>query len=178
MPEVIPFKEISHVFQDFEHTAWRLETRRGYATDRNGPNWARWKAGEDFTHDPPDVWRTNVETQTAAGKRFERVRLVDDPLTEGQRFLLARAPSNVAAGDEVRYLLRTDAVRLGLPDFDFWLIDSRTLLRFVFDEDDTTLGVTVTQEPAEVLAACQARDAAWHYAIRTAEFAARVRSTV
>ncbi|MEU2584503.1 DUF6879 family protein [Streptomyces avermitilis] len=175
---MIPFKEISHVFTDFEHTAWRLETRRGYATDRSSETWARWQAGEDVTHEPPDDWRRNVAEQTAHGKRFGRVRVVDQPLTEGQEFLLARAPSNVAAGDEVRYLPRTDADRLGLPDFDFWLIDSRTLLRFVFDENDTTLGVTVSQEPADVLAACQARDAAWHYAIRTADFARRVRSTV
>jgi hypothetical protein len=178
VPEVIPFKEISHVFEDFEHTAWRLETRRGYATDRSSEAWARWQAGEDVAHEPPDAWRSNVTEQTARGKRFGRVRVVDEPLTEGQEFLLARAPSNVAAGDEVRYLLRTDAARLGLPDFDFWLIDSRTLLRFVFDDADTTLGVTLSQEPADVLAACQARDAAWHYAIRTADFARRVASTV
>lgn len=178
MPDVIPFAEVAHVFTDFEHTAWRLETRRGYATDRNSEPWARWQAGEDVANDPPDAWRRNVLEQTARGKTFGRVRIVDEPLTEGERFLLARAPSNVAAGDEVRYLLRADAARLGLPDFDFWLIDSRTLLRFVFDDADTTLGVTVTQEPAEVLAACQARDAAWHHASRTADFARRVRSTV
>ncbi|MFD5818118.1 DUF6879 family protein [Streptomyces sp. NPDC127038] len=178
MPEVIPFKEIAHVFRTFEHTAWRLETRRGYATDRNSETWARWQAGEDVALEPPDGWRRNVAEQTALGKRFGRVRIIDQPLTEGQKFLLARAPSNVAAGDEVRYLTRTDADRLGLPDFDFWLLDSRTLLRFVFDEQDTTLGVTVSQEPTDVLAACQARDAAWHHAIRTAEFARRVASTV
>ncbi|MFE7045496.1 DUF6879 family protein [Streptomyces atratus] len=39
MPDLIPFKEATHFFEDFEHTAWRLETRRGYASDRNGPNW-------------------------------------------------------------------------------------------------------------------------------------------
>jgi len=178
VPDVIPFREIAHVFQDFEHTAWRLETRRGYATDRTGPNWARWKAGGDVAHDPPDAWRTNVETQTAAGKRFERVRLIDDPPTDGQRFLLARAASNVAAGEDIRNLLRADAVRLGLPDFDFWLFDSRLVARFVFDDEDKTLGVILSEDAADVVAACQARDAAWHYAIRTAEFAARVRSTV
>ncbi|MET8225207.1 DUF6879 family protein [Streptomyces sp. NPDC004082] len=178
MPEVIPFADVAHVFKDFEHTAWRLETRRGYATDRRSEPWARWQAGEDVAHDPPDAWRLNVAEQRERGKRFGRVRVVDDPLTDGQRFLLARAPSSVSAGDEVRYLLRAEAHRLRLPDYDFWLIDSRILLRFVFDDEDTTLGVTLSQEPAEVLAACQARDAAWHYAARTADFARRVRSTV
>jgi len=176
--EVIPFREVAHVFTDFKHTAWRLETRRGYATDRASEAWARWKAGEDVAHDEPDAWRRNVLEQTALGKTFGRVRLVDQPPTEGQQFLLTRAPSNVAAGDDVRYLWRADAERLGLPDFDFWLIDSRTLLRFVFDDQDVTLGVIVTEDPAEVLAACQARDAAWHHALSAVEFAERVRSTM
>ncbi|MFD0068758.1 DUF6879 family protein, partial [Streptomyces sp. NPDC127574] len=113
---------------------------------------------------------------TGLGKRFGRVRVVDEPLTEGQAFLLARAPSNVAAGDEVRYLLRSEADRLSLPELDFWLIDSHTLLTLVFDDADTTLGVTVTEEPAEVLAACQVRDAAWHFASSTADFARRIPS--
>jgi hypothetical protein len=176
--QMIPFKDVAHVFTDFKHTAWRLETRRSYATDRRSEAWARWQAGEDVAHDEPDAWRRNVAEQTAQGKRFGRVRIVDQPPTEGQRFLLTRAPSNVAAGDEVRYLWRADAERLGLPDFDFWLIDSRTLLRFVFDDEDTTLGVIVSEDPAEVLTACQARDAAWHFAVPAAEFTRQVPSNV
>lgn len=46
------------------------------------------------------------------------------------------------------------------------------------DEQDTTMGVIVSEDPAEVLAACQARDAAWHHAVAAAEFAERVRSTM
>ncbi|WP_328770564.1 DUF6879 family protein [Streptomyces sp. NBC_00286] len=177
-PELQPFASISHLFQEFRHTAWRLETRRGYASDRNSPKWQRWQAGEDIAAEPANAWRENVAEQTAAGKRFERVRLVDEPATQGQEFLLASAPGNLAAGEDIRNLTRTEAERLRLPDYDFWLFDSKTLVRFAFDDEDTTLGVYVTQDPAEVLAACQARDAAWHHAVPTTEFARRVRSTV
>ncbi|MGV9456712.1 DUF6879 family protein [Streptomyces sp. NPDC003635] len=177
-PELVPFAEISHLFREFRHTAWRLETRRGYASDRNSPLWPRFLAGEDVTAEPANAWRQNVAEQTAAGKRFERVRILDEPATPGQQFLLARSPSNVAAGEDIRNLARGQAERLRLPDFDFWLFDSKVLARFAFDEDDTTLGVYVTEDPAEVVAACQARDAAWHYAAPTADYAERVRSTV
>ncbi|MFI1705950.1 DUF6879 family protein [Streptomyces griseoruber] len=177
-PMLQPFASISHLFSDFRHTAWRLETRRGYATDRNGPKWARFLAGEDIGGDPDNTWRENVRTQTAQGKRFERVRLVDEPLTRGQAFLLASAPGNVAAGEDIRNLTRAQARELRLPDYDFWLFDSKIVARFAFDDDDTTLGVYVSEDPADVLAACQARDAAWHHAVRTEEFARRVRSTV
>ncbi|GAA2945867.1 DUF6879 family protein [Streptomyces flavovirens] len=173
---VVPFAEASHLFREFRHTAWRLETRTGYGSDRTSAKWARWVDGQDVAAEPFDEWRLNVQAATAEGRRFERVRLVDDPPTEGQQFLLATAPSNVTAGEDIRNLSRADARALGLPDSDFWLFDSRILMRFVFDEDDTTLGVVISEDPTEVLAACQARDKAWHYATRTADFAGTVRS--
>ncbi|MFD3412373.1 DUF6879 family protein [Streptomyces cyaneofuscatus] len=177
-PTMVPFSEIAPLFRGFKHTAFRLETRRGYASDRNSPKWSRWQEGADLTAEPETGWHENVRQQTGQGKRFERVRIVDEPLTEGQQFLLASGLGNVAAGEDIRNLPRTQAARLGLPDHDFWLFDSRTVARFVFDDDDTTLGVIVTEDPAEVAAACQARDAAWHHAIGTAEFARTVPSTV
>ncbi|MFF4655082.1 DUF6879 family protein [Streptomyces sp. NPDC001381] len=177
-PQRRPFASIAHHFREFRHTAWRLETRRGYASDRNNPKWSRFLAGEDIGGDPDNAWRANVREQTARGKRFERVRLVDEPLTQGQAFLLASAPGNVAAGEDIRNLTRAHACELRLPDHDFWLFDSKVVARFEFDDDDTTLGVYVSEDPAEVLAACQARDAAWHHAVRTEEFAGQVRSTV
>ncbi|GAA2715211.1 MULTISPECIES: DUF6879 family protein [Streptomyces] len=162
MADVLPFSEITYLFKEFEHTAWRLETRREYASDRNGDNWKRWQAGERLGFDPRHPWHANVRAQVEAGKRFQRVRIVDDPPTEGQRFLLATARSNITAGEDIRVLPRAEAERLGLPDFDFWLFDSRILARFHFSDDGTTLGVELTEEPSDVLRACQVRDVAWH----------------
>ncbi|MEI5102360.1 hypothetical protein RB200_32495 [Streptomyces sp. PmtG] len=176
MPGLVPFEEITHFFVDFEHTAWRLETQRGYATDRVSPNWSRWKTGEKLSYDPTSPWHIKVRAKAEEGRRFARVRLVDDPPTEGQRFLLASGLGNVEAGEDIRNLYRSEAQRIGLPDFDFWLFDSRVLAQFVIDEDGVTVGVEVVEEPARVLAACQARDAAWHYAVPTREFQARVPS--
>ncbi|MEV7125865.1 DUF6879 family protein [Streptomyces sp. NPDC093260] len=172
-PELRPFSSIAHLFREFRHTAWRLETRCGYASDRRSEKWQRWLAGEDIAAEPANAWRQNVAVQVEAGKRFERVRIVDEPATEGQRFLMASAPGNVAAGEDIRHLTRGQAEQLRLPDYDFWLFDSRTVARFAFDEDDTTLGVYVTEDPAEVVAACQARDAAWHHAVPARVFAKR-----
>lgn len=178
MPDLIPFNDIAHLFEDFEHTAWRLETQRGYAVDREGERWHRWLAGEGVGYEPDSPWHVLVRTAAEAGKRFERVRLVDDPPTEGQRYLLDTGLGNVEAGEDIRNLYRADAVRHGLPDFDFWLFDSRTMVKFAFDEDCKTLGVYVIEEPREVLAACQVRDMAWHYATPTADFLAQVPSAM
>ncbi|PSJ28107.1 hypothetical protein B7P34_13990 [Streptosporangium nondiastaticum] len=175
MAELVPFEDITHFFEDFEHTAWRLETQRGYASDRLSPKWARFKAGRTaFGYQPDHPWHGNVRKQTELGKRFERVRLVDDPPTEGQRFLLASGLGNVEAGEDIRNLYRADAVRIGLPDFDFWLFDSRTVVEFVFDDQGQDLGVRVREDAQAVVHACQARDAAWHHAVATRQFQARL----
>jgi hypothetical protein len=176
VPDLIPFEAIGHFFDDFEHTAWRLETQRGYATDRISPNWARFQRGDRLGYDPTSPWHSYVRAKSEEGKVLARVRLVDNPPTEGQRFLLASGLGNVEAGEDIRNLYRAEAERLALSDFDFWLFDSRVLAKFHIDDHGVTLGVELIEEPAAVLAACQVRDAAWHYAIPTREFQAKVPS--
>jgi hypothetical protein len=51
-------------------------------------------------------------------------------------------------------------------------------VKFHIDEQGVTLGVERVEDPAQVLAACQARDAAWHYAVPTVEFQAQVPSAM
>ncbi|WP_405017228.1 hypothetical protein OHV05_09180 [Kitasatospora sp. NBC_00070] len=145
-------------------------SRRGYAVDVGTERYERFLWGEELPFEAGNPWHANVRRQTALGKRFERVRLVDSPLTPGQQFLLASGLGNVEAGEDIRNLRCEEADRLGLPDFDYWLFGSRTLAKFHFDTDDNTLGVELVSDPAAVLAACQARDAAWHHAVPTLEF--------
>ncbi|MEU8435340.1 DUF6879 family protein [Streptomyces sp. NPDC029216] len=178
MAPLIPFDAVVHYFEEFEHTAWRLETQRAYAVDRAGERWKRWQEGSAFGYEPDVPWHALVRKAAEAGKRFERVRLVDTPPTDGQRYLLATAAGNVEAGEDIHVLTRTEAVRRGLPDFDFWLFDSRTVVTFAFDADGNTLGVRVSENPETVLAACQTRDLAWHFAIPTAAFSASMQSAV
>lgn len=174
----VPFEEITHLFSEFEHTAFRLETRRGYASDRQGDRFKAFLRGIDPRPDPCNPWNVNVRDKAVQGARFSRVRIIDEPPTDGQRFLLASAAGNTEAGEDIRVLARAEAVRLELPDYDFWLFDSRTLVRFHIDDQDVTTGVEVIDDPADVLAACRARDRAWPPASPSSEVWAQVRSSV
>ncbi|MGW1196865.1 DUF6879 family protein [Streptomyces sp. NPDC002536] len=179
MTAFIEDEKFDHYFGDgFQHTAWRLETRRAYASDTEGEEFQRFLRGEEPGEDPDRTWCRNIREQVSQGKRIERVRLVDDPPTLGQRYLLAVAWTNVEAGEDIRGLPRTQAERLGLPMFDFWLFDSRFALKLHFDDQDEYLGAELIEDAAEVLRCCQVRDAAWHYAMKYEEFRARVPSTV
>ncbi|MEU3222648.1 DUF6879 family protein [Streptomyces sp. NPDC006976] len=178
MPPLLPFEEIAQYFAEFQHTAFRLETRRGYATDRAGTRFQAFMNGTDPVPQPGHPWNVNVRAKAEQGARFCRVRIVDDPPTDGQRFLMATAAGNVEAGEDIRVLPRVEAVQLGLPDFDLWLFDSRVLVRMHIDDTDTTIGVDLIEDAGEVLAACRARDAALAAARPSAEVWARVRSAV
>ncbi|MFD7064405.1 DUF6879 family protein [Streptomyces sp. NPDC059906] len=178
MPPLLPFEEITHLFAEFQHTAFRMETRRGYATDRVGARFQAFMRGIDPAPEPDHPWNVNVRTKAEQGARFSRVRIIDQPPTDGQRFLMATAVGNTAAGEDIRVLLRSEALALGLPNWDFWLFDSRTLVRMHIDDTDTTTGVEVVEDPAAVLAACRVRDAAVAAATPSAEVWAKVRSSV
>jgi hypothetical protein len=175
---LIPFEEITHLFAEFEESAFRLETRKGYATDRAGARFQAFMRGVAPAPEPEHPWNVNVRDKAARGALFSRVRIIDEPPTDGQRFLMATAVGNVAAGEDIRVLVRSKAQRLGLPDYDFWLFDSSTLVCMHIDDTDTTLGVEVLTDPPTVLAACQARDAAQATAVPTAAVWAEVRSAM
>ncbi|MFH9610405.1 DUF6879 family protein [Streptomyces sp. NPDC017448] len=176
MQHVVPAARILDFFRDgFEHTAWRLETRREYAADQGTEEYQQFLRGVMPPHDDGGPWFTNARAQTADGRRIERVRLVDEPPTDNQRYLLATTPANLAAGEDIRYLFRSAAAALNLADEgDFWLFDSRVLARFNWT--DPARRMELTTDPEQVLRACQVRDAAWHYAVPYAEFISRVPS--
>ncbi|MFB8000128.1 DUF6879 family protein [Streptomyces sp. NPDC056002] len=178
MPSLIPFEEITYLFAGFERTAFRLETRRGYATDRAGARFKAFMRGVDPVPEPDHQWNVNVRDKAGQGARFSRVRIVDEPPTDGQRFLMATAAGNIDAGEDIRVVSRAEAARLDLPDYDFWLFDSRTLVRMHIDDTDTTVGVELVDDAAAVLAACRARDAAQAAARPSAEVWAQVRPSV
>ncbi|WP_328788781.1 DUF6879 family protein [Streptomyces sp. NBC_00273] len=176
VPEFVPQQKISEFINDgFEHTAWRLETRSGYASDQAMPSYQEFLRTGDTAGETGHPWFANVRRMVDSGKRFERVRIVDNPPTVGQQYLLACARTNVAAGEDIRHLWRDDAERHGVNLSDFWLFDSRTVARFHF-EGERTIGMELITDPAEVLLACQTRDAAWHHAVPYREFTAQVPS--
>jgi hypothetical protein len=162
--------EFDRLFTAFKHTAWRLETRRRYASDEQTQEWQQFAAGRPIEWDYDDDWCRNVGAQTEQGKRFERVRLVDSPATPGQMYLRSNAVRNCTVGEDIRNLTRAGAEHLHLPAEDFWLFDSRLVARLVFDDDDNLTGAELITEPAAVNRYCQVRDAAWHYAVPYEEF--------
>ncbi|MFJ4363291.1 DUF6879 family protein [Streptomyces chartreusis] len=175
VPHIIDLEEFGRLFETFEHSAWHLETRRGYASDREDLGFDEFLATGEAPSDLDSDWCQNIRRQTAAGKYVGRVRVVDNPPTDGQRFLLSYARVNAATGEDVRNLWRGDADQAHLPTEDFWLFDSRLVAILRFDDQDVFHDVEIITEPAEVLRYCQVRDAAVHASIPYDAFAAQLK---
>lgn len=111
-----------------------------------------------------------IREATAEGRRFQRVRVVSMPLTDYSRFGVYCSQHTNAAGEDIRYLPRDDAA--DLPNYDYWLFDSRYLVRMHFDDEDNFLGGEVIEDPAVIVEHNYWRDAAWHRAVRRDDFAA------
>ncbi|MFE9116096.1 DUF6879 family protein [Streptomyces sp. NPDC007172] len=174
MPHVIEPAEFGALFRSFKYSAWRLETRRGYASDLDDDSFIAFKETGSATWDLDSPWAVNMRAQTAAGKRVGRVRIADDPPTTGQLFLLDYAKCNAATGEDIRNLWRSDAERLHLGAEDFWIFDSRLVAVLRFDDNDVLLDIELTTEPAEVVRYSMLRDAAMHHAAPFEEFAAQL----
>ncbi|MFI9157878.1 DUF6879 family protein [Kitasatospora aureofaciens] len=173
-PVLISLDEFDDLFTTFQYTAYRLETRRRYRSDEQSETYRQFIAGQPPEWDLETPWCRSRREQSALGKRFERVRIMDNPPTPGQRYLLNNSERNSRVGEDIRYLWRADAERLGLPEEDAWLFDSRFIALLHFDSDDDLIHVELITDPVRVARACQERDAAWHYAVPHGEFGAQV----
>jgi hypothetical protein len=161
------------LFETFEHTAFRLEVRDTYRSPSEVDLVRRFVEDGSIVPAWLDDWLADRRADAEAGKTFRRVRVVSVPPTDYARFGLAYSAFNNDAGEDIRYLARPDADELGLPTFDYWMFDSRTVAKMHFDDEDKFLGFEMLEDPAAVVDLNHARDVAWHHAVTRDDFAAK-----
>ena len=118
-------------------------------------------------------WLNMVREATAEGRLFSRVRVVSVPLTDYTRFSMWVSGFTREAGDDIRYLSRDQADAAELPKHDFWLFDSRKLVKMHFSDDDRFVGAEVIEDPSTIVEHNYWRDAARHHATNRDEFVAK-----
>jgi uncharacterized protein DUF6879 len=159
MGERLTGDDFNDLFQYFERTAVRLETQGVYTVAEEQESVAEFLAGE-----PRPVsefgfyaaWLAKIQAATAAGKRVERVRILDEPPTDYQRWEIWSGQYNTAAGEVIRYLPRSQAIAVGLPvTDDWWLFDGEKLAVMHFSDQGEPLGGEILTD-ADVVAQHQA----------------------
>ncbi|MFI1700609.1 DUF6879 family protein [Streptomyces bobili] len=146
-------------------SAVHLEMRDSYAVDYETGPFAEWRAGHRL--DPDDrsswwrPWLSLVEDTTARGVVIRRARIVSEPVREYTRFLHSFTFTNVAVGEDVRWLPRRQASTIALPGNDFWLFDDHTVYWNHFTGDGASAGGEVSNDPAAAKLCSEAFETVW-----------------
>jgi hypothetical protein len=150
--------EFDALFDSFHHTVTRLEALPAY--DVGGQEAARLQAFYEGRPRPlrsitTDSWLARIAASTAtAGKTWSRVRVVDDPLTDYQRYQLHSYRESQAVGERVTLVPRSAVDDDVGPDF--WLFDENkpdahgVVMRY--DEHGHWLGADLVTDSREVSA--------------------------
>jgi hypothetical protein len=166
--------DFNRLFNRFEREAFRLETQPVYLVAEEQEDFALWLAGRGRPLNERPVfreWQDGIRKATTAGRTIRRVRILEEPPTDYQRFEMWAGQWNAAAGEVIHYLARSRAAAIGLPDaVDWWLFDSATLAIMQFDPDGRPLGGDIVRDPVIVAQHRAWRDLAIQHAAQPAEW--------
>lgn len=161
--------DFSDLIRSVRESAVHLEMRDTYGVENEIEGFAAWKQGRRL--DPEDrgswwrPWLDLVQEVTAKGVVIRRARIVSEPVSDYIAFEHSGTFTNVAAGEQIRWLPRRSASDLALPGNDFWLFDGRLVQFNVFDGVGRWVHTDQTEDPAAVELCASAFEAVWDRAI-------------
>ncbi len=165
-------EEFGEVLRTISRSAFRLETLAAYALDYERADFELFLAGKPGP--PPwQDWLEQVSAQTRQGKTVSRVRILAEPPTDYQRWMLWAQPWYVRVREDIRYLPRSRATALRLPlEVDWWLLDDEKLILMYFTSVGEIAGKLLITSPGIVARHREWRDLAVANAISAEEVAA------
>lgn len=168
-------KSFADLLRSAEKCAVHLELRDSYWVDGEDERFTAWRGGH--TPDPEDreswwrPWLDLVQETTGRGVVMRRARIVSEPPSEYTRFLHSFTFTNVAAGEDVRWLPRRRASDLALPGNDFWMFDDRLVQFNVFDGNGHWVRTDEFSERRVARQCASAFEAVWERALPHEEYA-------
>jgi hypothetical protein len=156
--------EFDDLLRSFKRSAFRLETRDTYALGYEAADFERFLAGTPTPPSELDWWKPwldRIARFTSEGKTVSRVRIVAEPPSDYQRWEMWAAPWHSRSGEQISYMPRSRAERIGLPmPYDWWLLDESRVIAMWFTDTGEIDRKTLIEEPGAVAAFLQWRDLA------------------
>ncbi|MEU3187138.1 DUF6879 family protein [Streptomyces sp. NPDC006923] len=167
MPSNVP--TFDELISRCRYSAVHLEMRDSYAVDYEKGPFAEWRAGVRL--DPADraswwrPWLDLMSATVARGVTVRRARIVSEPVSEYIRYEHSATFTNVAAGEQVRWLARRNASDIALPGNDFWLFDDQWVHWNHFAGDGTSTGEEISDDPRAAELCAEAFEMTWSRAV-------------
>lgn len=164
--------DFARLFDTAVSSVFRLETLPAYSTAEEADLIADLLAGRplpDWTPADHDLFRQIAE-DTAAGKRWQRVHVVNSPLTDYLRYELAVYRYGTAAGEDIRIANRDAHPDLDGLREDFWLFDDQILALMRYDGEGRFLGVDLAGADVDLDEYRRRRDVALAHSVPLDEY--------
>ncbi len=103
---------------------------------------------------------------------MRRARIVSEPISDYIRYEYDGTFTNIAAGEDVRWLPRRHTFDLALPGVDFWLFDGTTVIfnHFTGDGQWAEPAMELCVDSAVATLCASAFEAVWERAIPHAKY--------
>jgi hypothetical protein len=126
-------ENLARMFTSFQASAFRLETLPAYLVPQDVESLAAFRAGQPAPASRKQrAWLSTIQGAKERGARMQRVRMVETPLTDYQRFQFSWGyQENTEAGEEISIL---DHKPDGLLVVDFWLFDDSQAVVLEYDD--------------------------------------------
>ncbi len=166
----IPFEEFDSLFTSFKREAIHLEMRDAYGTAVELPHLAKWEAGEPDDAEWLQPWFDRLRADTAAGKVYRRARIVSEPVSNYQKWVLKDTHLYVEAGEDIRWVPRRLVSTIPLPGNDFWLFDDELVCFILFAGNGLVTDQVTTTDQAAITLCRSAFEAVWQLAIPNSDY--------
>jgi len=166
----LTYDEFNALFTSFKREAPHLEMRDSYGTEVELPHLRKWLAGEPDDTDWLEPWFETVRAGTAAGKRFRRARIVSEPVSDYQRWVLKDTHLYGEAGEDIRWVPRRLVSTVALPGNDFWLFDDELVVFILFAGNGLVVDNQTTTDPATIQLCRSSFEAVWKLSIPNREY--------
>ncbi|HEX6510228.1 MAG TPA: hypothetical protein VF221_21565, partial [Chloroflexota bacterium] len=114
------------LFEGWHHSIFRLETLPVYLDEFESESCRAWLAGRPQPPRKPETeeWYGYIRNGVAAGRQWQRVHVVDLPLTDYLRYELNAYEESAALGYETMIARREERPELAELTSDFYLFDA------------------------------------------------------
>lgn len=165
--------ELDPFFDTIRLEAFRLEALPAYAAPVESAGLRAYLAGEPFQKSQAgEAFNEYIRGQVEAGVTWHRVRVVRSPLSDYERWECEWA---YTVSEEIGH--HTFVIDLSettdppeLPDYDWWMLDERVVLRFHYDASGGFLGADPLEDAGQLAEHRQYRDAALAAAVPFPEY--------
>jgi hypothetical protein len=124
----------SDFFEQFQRSAWRLETRPFYGPDAD--EFQRFQHGQSPTAEQQrqrQRWMDRVAAATSAARMIGRVLVVTGPLTPYLRWRVETGRGHAAVGEDIRIADCAEHPALADLVSDYWIFDDERVLLLEYD---------------------------------------------